>query len=163
MSIKVDQVVQTSVTVNEGEDLSIVGEADGNPTPRINWLGQSSSDSVLEFRGIDRDQHGTYTCEADASSGNYPSYDFKGTGSIVVTVNCEYILLILLYSLCIVDYFLLRRFLLYISLFCRILSLFYVYSSTYFFGIQFVLASWNGYTMHTRLMDTVQTKIKCYR
>ncbi|XP_060599960.1 hemicentin-1-like [Ruditapes philippinarum] len=83
----VDGIITKSVTRNEGQTLSILCNATGNPTPTVKWIRQSASSSSLTFHDIDRNNHGIYTCRAEATSEKYRNHDFVTETIIDVIVN----------------------------------------------------------------------------
>ncbi|XP_060559765.1 synaptogenesis protein syg-2-like [Ruditapes philippinarum] len=85
--IMVDGIISESVTRNEGQTLSALCNATGNPTPTVKWIGQSLSSSSLLFHDIDRNNHGRYTCRAEATSEIYRNHDFVTETIIDVIVN----------------------------------------------------------------------------
>jgi hypothetical protein len=85
--IIVDGIIRKSVTKNEGQTLSALCNATGNPTPTVKWIGQSASSSNLTFDDIDRTNHGRYTCRAEVTSEKYRNHDFVTETIIDVIVN----------------------------------------------------------------------------
>jgi hypothetical protein len=79
----------TTITINEGQALSVTCNATGNPTPAISWMGQQSSGPTLSFDDIDRADHGNYTCRATAASSHYPSHNFVTEETLAIVVNCK--------------------------------------------------------------------------
>ncbi|XP_060599969.1 hemicentin-2-like [Ruditapes philippinarum] len=74
--IMVDGIITKSVAINEGQTLSVLCNATGNPTPTVKWIGQTLSSTYLTFHDIDRTNHGIYTCRAEATSEKYRNHDF---------------------------------------------------------------------------------------
>jgi hypothetical protein len=81
----------TTITINEGETLSVTCNATGNPTPTVSWVGQQSSGPILSFDDIERTDNGNYKCRVSATSIHYPSHNFvtEETLALAVVVNCK--------------------------------------------------------------------------
>lgn len=89
VSIFIDSVERYSVDTNEGQNLTAVCSAMGNPVPSVSWDGQAQSNAEFVFIDINRTDHGAYRCTAKAVSQNYPDYDFSNATTLHVNVNCK--------------------------------------------------------------------------
>lgn len=78
------------VVRNEGQALTAICSASGNPVPSVTWEGQAQGNAELVFTDIDRKSRGDYNCTGKAFSGNYADYDFSNAKILHIEVNCKF-------------------------------------------------------------------------
>lgn len=89
-SSSVDSLVFSSNTVIEGNAHNMSCEVSGDPLPTVSWIKVSSDKhrvgKILNFTNINRNDAGSYTCEASNRCG-------KDSKAETIIVFCKYCVL----------------------------------------------------------------------